>query len=215
MTERLSVERYFSAEEQERLKQCVGNVESRTSGEIAIVVAGHSSWYREAEVAGGVILASVVALILTEIFFHSSIWAFIPLSFVLFFPARMLFRRYPALKVRLVGPRRKSQAVRDRAVRTFYEKGLYKTRHHTGVLFYISLVERKVWILADKGIYEKISHATLSRHAGSISKGMREGMACESLCEAIGDVGRTLALHFPVAVDDTNELPDGIIFQRD
>jgi uncharacterized membrane protein len=39
----------------------------------------------------------------------------------------------------------------------FYEKGLYKTRKNTGVLFFMSCLRRKVWVLADKGIYGRLN----------------------------------------------------------
>jgi putative membrane protein len=103
------------------------------------------------------------------------------------------------------------RAVRQRAVRAFYEKGLYKTRMNTGVLFFISLLEHKVWVLADKGIYEKIDQETLNGFARAVSLGIKEGRACDALCKAIRDAGEVLSKHFPLTHGDTNELTDTVI----
>jgi putative membrane protein len=214
MKERVVAERFFSVGDQQKLKTCVEDVESRTSGEIAIVVVGRSSAYRECEVLGALFLGGLIALVLTELFFHSSVWAFIPLLFVLFFPAFHLFRKVPGLTVHLVSTRRKSEAVRERAMRVFYDKGLYKTRHHTGVLFFLSALERKVWVLADKGIYEKITHEALNSLARKVSRGMKEGRAVAALCEAIEACGVILTEYFPREADDRDELPDGVIFDK-
>ena len=101
--------------------------------------------------------------------------------------------------------------MKERALKAFYEKGLYKTKHNTGVLFFISLLERKVWVLADKGIHDKIKQGTLNKFAWHVAQGIREGRACNALIEAIKEAGGLLAQHYPVQPGDVNELPNEII----
>lgn len=103
------------------------------------------------------------------------------------------------------------RAVRLRAVRAFYEKGLYKTKKNTGILFLISLFERKVRVLADSGILEKIGRETLNRFALQVSGGIREGRACEALCGAMREAGELLSGHFPITKDDTDELCNDVM----
>ena len=98
-----------------------------------------------------------------------------------------------------------------RAEQAFFEKGLYKTKKNTGVLFFLSLLERKVWVLADKGIYEKMDQETLNRFANEVSRGIKEGRACEALSQAIQEIGVLLSKHFPITSDDTDELSDDVI----
>ena len=92
------------------------------------MVVDSSDQYIEAEVLGGIFLGSLLSLIITALYFNSSVWSFIPVSLILFFPSRFLFRKFPVLKISFIGFRRKEETVRQRAVRAFYEKGLYKTR---------------------------------------------------------------------------------------
>ncbi|MEK7331954.1 MAG: hypothetical protein AAB017_01120, partial [Nitrospirota bacterium] len=132
-------------------------------------------------------------------------------SFIFFFPALFMFNKIPVLKTAFIGKKRMAEAVRLRTVRAFYERGLYKTKNNTGVLFFISLLERKVWVLADKGIYEKIKQESLNKFASIVSKGIREGHACDALCAAIKESGELLAAHFPITPDDTNELSDHVM----
>ena len=204
-------DQFFTTEERERLKATTHEVESRTIGEIVIMVVDRSDRYLEAEVFGGVLLGSLLSLILTLLFFHSSIWSYIPLSFLFFFPCRVLFQRIDALKRLFVGIRRKEEAVRLRAERGFFEKGLYNTKKKTGILFFLSLFERKVWVLADKGIYEKMDQETLNRFAHEVSRGIKEGRACEALSQAIQGIGELLSRHFPITPDDTDELPNAVL----
>jgi len=206
---------FFTEEEKEQIKVATIGVEARTIGEIATVVIDQSSEYKESEFIGGVFIGGFVSLIITVIFFHASIWAFIPFAFLLFFPARLLFQSVPVLKTAFIGRRRKEKAVKERALRTFYERGLYQTKKHTGVLFFLSLLERKVWVLADKGIHGKVQQQSLNKFARMVSKGIQESRTADALCEAITGMGELLWEHYPITDADTDELPNVVMCEQD
>lgn len=211
MEYRLKADTFFTEEEKRRITDTTRETESRTIGEIAVMVVDSSDRYMEAEVIGGMLLGSLFSLIITVSYFHSSIWSFIPLGFLFFFPFLFLFKKVHVLKTAFIGMKRKEDTVRLRAVRAFYEKGLYKTKNNTGVLFFLSLLERKVWVLADKGIHEKIGQETLNKFASTVSQGIKDGRACDALCEAIKETGDLLSRYFPITPDDTDELPDEVM----
>ncbi|NWF98083.1 MAG: hypothetical protein HXY52_04010 [Nitrospirae bacterium] len=207
-------EKFFSEYEKNRISDAIKSVEKKTIGEVAVMVVDSSDKYPEAEVLGGITLGSFLSFVITFYFFHSSLWWYIPLSFTIYFPARLLFHKIPELKKAFISKNRQEKAVLQRAVRAFYEKGLYKTRQNTGVLFFISLFEHKVWVLADKGIYEKIQQGKLDNFAQKVTKGIKEKRACDALCEAIFEAGELLALYFPIKPDDINELTDKVIIEQ-
>ena len=205
------VEKFFSKEERERIKETTRAVECRTIGEVAVMVMDRSDDYLDGEVMGGVVGGSLLSLAITAFFFNASMWFFIPLAFVFFFPFRSIFKKYHPLRTAFLGVKRREHAVLHRAIRAFHEKGLNRTKEHTGVLFFISLLERKVWVLADKGIHEKIGQETLNTFAAKVSQGIAEGHACDALCEAIKEAGELLAKHFPKTKDDVDELLDDVM----
>ncbi len=226
---------FFSEEENSRIRSAIEKAESGTSGEIVAMVVDRSDSYREAEILGAVITAAFLGFLveigfqLISLWYSSagwghgsgveaelvlygvSLWTYIPLVLVLFFPARFLFRRCENLKLPFVGRKRIDEAVRERSVRAFYEKGLYRTRDETGILIFLSLLEHKVWILADRGINSLIPHDEWQDLARQLSLGMREKRACEALCSVIASCGEDLARHFPRKHDDTNELSDHVL----
>ncbi|MHB8880860.1 MAG: TPM domain-containing protein [Thermodesulfovibrionales bacterium] len=202
---------FFTEEEKKRISATTHQVELLTSGEVAVMVVDRSDIYRDAEIIGGIVFGSIAAFALTEIFFSALIWYYIPLSILFFFLFKKLSGLVPELKVPFITAGRKNEAVAQRALRGFYEKGLCKTRDNTGVLFFISLFEHKVWVLADKGIYLKIQQETLNRLALTVTQGIKEGHACDTLCQSITEAGQILAEHFPVRHDDTNELSNEVI----
>jgi putative membrane protein len=201
----------FSEIEQKQIRQAVESAEATTSGEIVTMVVDHSDSYREAETLGAVFFAGMLALICAILLRHVTIWTYIPLVFLFFLPFKTLLRRFPPLKLPFVGGKRIAEAVRERAVRTFLEKRLYKTREENGVLIFISILERKVWILADRGIHRKIPHGDWQALALQLSTGIRGGEPCAALCRVIAKCGEILAEHFPKRPDDINELPDDLI----
>lgn len=201
----------FSDNEREEIRRAVKAAEATTAGEIVALVTPESDRYREAEVLGGVLLAVCISLLVGVMVQHISIWFFVPAVFALFFPCRLLFIRYPRLKLPLLSRARRESAVRERCVQSFYEKGLHRTRHETGVLIFISELERKVWIIGDRGIDERIPPETWRGLVGDLTAGLREGRASEALCAVIASCGGILTEHFPKSPDDVNELPDAVI----
>ena len=87
--------------------------------------------------------------------------------------------------------------MRERCVHAFYEKGLHRTSGETGVLIFISVLERKVWIIGDRGINERIAPETWHELVRELTTGIREGRACTALCCVIGRCGAILTEHFP------------------
>lgn len=202
---------FFTVAEKEEIRRAVVDAETKSSGEIAVMVVRESDHYREAEELGALLLAGLVAVVVAVALQHVTIWFYIPVVCLLFFPALFLFRRFPRLKLSFTGPRRQAEAVRERALIAFYEKGLYRTAEETGIIVFISLLERKVWILGDRGINEKIPPGFWQSLALELAAGIRSGQAAGTLCHVIAGCGSELARHFPRRSDDRNELPDDIL----
>lgn len=231
---------FFSETERKKIESAVRDAESQTSGEIVAMVVDSSDRYRDIDTLTGIILSAAVSAIPTEIFFAysdlllgklfpsigwmskvpdgarftSALMLFIVLTAILHIPFKLFTAKFPAIKRLLVPVKRIDFEVRERSIRAFHEHGLTATRDATGVLFLISVLERRVYVLADRGIYSRIKQDTLDRYASSIGRGIRDGNGCEALCGAITEAGRELGKHFPKKVDDTNELSDSIITER-
>ena len=103
----VKAETFFSEEERKRIENTTGEIEKRTIGEVVVMVVDSSDQYREAEVIGGVFLGSFFALIASVLLLHSSLWSYIPLSFLFFFPAAYLFKKFPVLKICIHRPEEK------------------------------------------------------------------------------------------------------------
>ncbi|MHB8057280.1 MAG: TPM domain-containing protein [Desulfuromonadaceae bacterium] len=206
MTETLS--KYLNSEQETLIRAAVKQAEAGTSGEIAPMLVSESDDYREAAVHAALIMAALLSLIVALVIHDTSIWFFIPLTFILYLPLLALARRSRSLKLAFTPTARVRDAVQQRAIRAFHEKGLHRTREENGILIFISLLERKVWILGDRGINAVIPPERWMSLASGLASGIREGRMAETLVTTIADVGDILKKHFPHRHDDANELPD-------
>jgi putative membrane protein len=204
-------EDFFTTAEQELIRLAVANAEGATSGEIATMVVARSDRYREAVILGSVLGAAMAALLVAIVSHHVTIWTYLPLTILLYFPVQWIIARAPLFQMPFIAGRRLEEAVKERAVRAFYEKGLYRTRHETGILIFISIFERKVWILGDRGINARIPPESWQQLVQILTEGIRDGRACEALCKVIKSCGEELSRHFPRESDDINELGDEIL----
>ncbi len=233
-------ETFFTENEKNAVESAIKEAESNTSGEIVAIVVAKSDLYRDIDVIAGVIFSAMISVLPAEIFhahsesilkklipsmnwltqvpdgmrFMSGLTVFIALTVIIYFPAKFLFKKAPSLKRILLSIKRMDEEVRERALRAFHEHGLTDTKDATGVLFLISIFEKRVHILADHGIYSKVRQETLDKYAVSIGEGIASGKGCEALCCAIKDVGDELARYFPHSADDRNELPDRIVTEK-
>lgn len=206
----MRADNFFTQTEKERIAQTIGAVEKLTAGEIAVLIVDESDRYPESAILSGITLGSVVALVVTDLFFHDSLWFFLPTALLAGLAIGWLTGRVPALKRLFIPQTRLEEEVGQRALQAFYDKGLHRTRDATGVLFFISLLEHKAWVLADQGIYQQINQETLNQYAANVAAGIKQGRAGEALRQEIEKIGIILAQHFPIKPDDTNELPNEV-----
>ena len=104
--------------------------------------------------------------------------------------------------------------VLDRAAWLFKKLGMHKTTERNGVLFYLAVNDRKFAILGDAGINAKVPAGFWDDISELLKKNFKEGKFTEGLSEGILLAGKHLKMHFPHKLDDVNELPDEISFDK-
>jgi putative membrane protein len=204
---------FFSTKEKALIKKAVEDAESMTSGEIAVVLVDESDSYREGALIGAFSFSSLISLILSILLGHETIWFFVPLMVLLVFPGLYLFQLAPHMKLAFVGNKRVVQAVKEKAIFTFFQKGIYKTQDRTGVLIFISLLERRVWIIGDENIHRATEIDFWRGLVKELTTGIKTNKVLESLCIVIEKCGAELERHFPQKTHEDNQLGDDVSFE--
>ncbi|TGM58289.1 TPM domain-containing protein [Leptospira adleri] len=95
-----------------------------------------------------------------------------------------------------------------RAEELFSERRIWDTEENTGILIYVQLVDKKIELLADRGIYKKIGQSTLDEICTQMEDGFRSGEYLKSTIDAIERFTKLLQKHFPAGKQNPNELSD-------
>jgi uncharacterized membrane protein len=99
---------------------------------------------------------------------------------------------------------------RERAVALFAKLGVWDTEQNNGVLVYLLLAERRIEIIADRGIDRRVDAGRWAGIADAMAAELARGAFEAGLVQAIDAVGELLQTHFPAeaGAPNPNELPD-------
>ena len=200
----------FSDDDRRQITATIHAAERKTSGEFVAVVARASDHYLGVALAW----AAGLALLLPALLLFATDMRYLhiyQLQILVFVGSMLVFMFVPELLLSLVPPRRKRATAERLARLQFYVQGVHATRDHSGVLFFVSLAEHHVEILADMGIHEKIGEARWQEIVDGFVERVRRGEVADGFTFAIRDCGESMAKHYPARPDDTDELSDGLI----
>ncbi|NOY69614.1 MAG: hypothetical protein GXP53_09025 [Deltaproteobacteria bacterium] len=212
--------KFLSEQDRTRIKEAVHAAEKRTSGEIVPMVVSASYHYPMADITGAITLSLPISLGIAH-FFGESFWGlkdnmflFIAVLIPLFLIFQEIVPWIPILKRIFAPDSQVEEEVREAATTAFFAEGLYRTENETGVLIFISVFERRVWVLADRGINEKLPEDHWEGIVKLITDGIREKRPADAICRAVTMVADMLEKHFPIKPGDRDELPNLIIEDR-
>ncbi len=97
---------------------------------------------------------------------------------------------------------------RERALQVFSHLRVWDTEHNSGVLIYLLLSERKVEIVADRGIHTRVGKAGWSAICHNMENKFRAGEFEGGVLQGIAEITALLQQHFPAQEHNPNELPD-------
>lgn len=208
---------FLSDDDRTRVETAVKKAEKLTAGEIVVMIISASYQYPVAIVIGAAAFALPLALILTPLLGGwlwiggQNMWLFLGFLTVFFILFHEIIKRIPRLKRFFISRREIDAEVEEAAITSFFKHDLYRTRDATGVLVLISVFERRVWILADRGINAKVPEGRWDDIVKMITDGIKQKRSADAICEAVKKIGELLKTHFPIKPDDSDELENLII----
>lgn len=189
------------------LTTCVKEIEKTTDAELVLVVRARSGSYRGADFLFGMILAlvGVAVLLFAPVDFHPN-WVLIDIV-VLFTLGALVSSRSNAIRRLLTSEKYRKKVVRTYAAAMFYEAGIANTDAETGVLVYMSLLERRLELIADRGVLKAVPAMDWNEHLFELHQAGKQADA-EFLRQALKGLGDLLATNLPATGENPNELPD-------
>ncbi len=220
------IHKFITPLEVESVSKAVALAEQTTAGEIVTVIVRRSSYVGHVQ-AFGTLLLLLIFLFLEgfefikyEFSLHfSNQLALIGPHLVLLVLVAIFWLAASSLKEvqwiqRILIPLKDQQEqVEKRALLEYYLNHVTQTEKKTGILIFISLMERKTVVLADESISEKLSPETWTGIVDIIVEGVKNKKTAEGLIHAIANCGKILAEHVPTYSGNQNELANHLIIK--
>ena len=207
--------RELSPTDRQKVTEAITKAEKTTRGEIVAVAARQSDDYVHVPLHVAAALALAVPLVVL-LFNHYFPWQAVGLTtlFVIqlgvFIVAAVLLS-LPALRYHIT-PRSLMQKYAGRnAAQQFLALNTSSTRGRTGVLIFVSILERYVEIIGDTGITSKVDKQTWQRIVDDMLPLLAHHRISDAMVLAVERCGAELSQHFPPGKANPNELPDRFI----
>jgi uncharacterized membrane protein len=199
----------FAPEDRAAISAAISRAEQKTSGEIVVVAAIASDGYR----SFGILWAALLALAVPIPLIFATKWPvqYIYLLQLSAFLTFLVLFQLDSIRYWLVPPAVKRARAHQRAVEQFLVQNIHTTKGRTGVLIYVSFVERFAEVIADEGIYRKVPPSAWEDVVGELTNHLARGTTTEGFIRAIERCGKMLARHFPPGRAPSNELPNHLI----
>jgi putative membrane protein len=126
-----------------------------------------------------------------------------------------LCARLPDFQRFFMRERRATEMAQEQALQEFFRYGLHETAERTGVLLFVSLLEHRVVVLADQGIDARVDPDRWIKTTTLVLTGIQRDDLRGGIVDGIQSIADVLALHFPWAEGDRDEIPNRVIVRRE
>ncbi|MFP5520621.1 MAG: TPM domain-containing protein [Bdellovibrionia bacterium] len=211
------IKKYLTAVEVQALTEVVARSETTTRGEIVPVIVKSSSAVRHVPWILALFMMWILSLTNSPVLdflyqgWYSLLW--FPI-FLVFLGLGFVLNHFSWVQ-RLFTPNADEiAAVNRRAHLEFYLNKINHTQEAVGILIFLSLMERRVVILADKGISQVLPEDTWQKLADELIAAIKAGRAFEGLKVCIESCGTLLSQHLPARAENSNELCNQLVIKE-
>lgn len=214
---------WLSSEEQKKLEDAISEAENETCCEYLFAVATRSGAY-DRPAGWWSLVGSLLGLIVAATVDHAGHapgdWAhlhtvpfFTALLGVLggFLAFSLISRALPMLLLLFASRKEELEAVEKAAAHLFGKHKISHTEQRNGILFYISLAERKLVVLADRAANNTLGAEGLAAVTQAGTEALAAGKRGEAFLSTLAEAKERLKESFPGHPEDENELENHIL----
>ncbi len=207
---------YITKKDRLLIKTLISEAEKKTRAEVVPMIIHHSDNYPAAHFRAAIIVSFIFSLAL----YYSPLSVINPIYY-LWIQIPGLFFGYwlghiPIFKSLLITKDEIEHEVTQRAYVAFFDHNLHLTENHNGVLILISLMEKKIKIITDKGISSKVDSKIWNEILANFSNSAKNGNIIKGLTEVITSVTTVLENYFPNEdQSQNNELANDLIVEAE
>lgn len=201
----------FSEDFKTKLNKTIEQIENENSEvEIVAIIRNQSEKYNDVSLLISVVLMFILYTIFMIIPSEINAYLIFLLTVLSFFVFYAVLLFFPKLIRPFVKKSRMKRSVEIMARAIFQKGGIYLTQNNIGVLFYVSLFEKMVFILPDKGAENSIPPEELEKMQEDFNKIFNSSDIAQSFLDKLLSTKDIFAKYIPPVENDINEIPDNL-----
>lgn len=208
------IEKYLTTDDINKISEHVANAEKQTDGEIVPIIVQRSSSIGHVKWLLTLVMTILFLAVQNEFIpYHKYNFLIPPLAVMIFYGLSLILENIVWVQRVLTPAKDEIDQVNARAELEFYRKQIRNTHRRTGILIFVSFMEKRVVILADEGIAKHYPAETWNQVAALLTHEFKKGNIRQGLENAISKCGEILRAKLPITVTDSNELPNHLIIK--
>jgi putative membrane protein len=201
---------FLTDETKKALTGAVQAVEASSSAELVISVRPSSGYHLHADLLAGLAAAfAALAVLLYSPWTFGLAW-FIVDPLVAAALGALVSSRSPALRRLLTPPSVRRRQVETAARAMFVEKRIHRTTGRTGILLYVSLLERDAAVVVDLGVETAAATAGWREAVAGIETAVRRGEDGAAVARRVEALAAVLSPVLVRSVEDVDELANEV-----
>jgi putative membrane protein len=191
------------------LAERIRAVEATSSAEVVVEIRARSGSYAHADARFAALVAFVALLIvLFSPWNFEPIWV-PPVVLGAYIMGVLLARVSDFVRRSMTTRHDRESRVRMTAAATFVERGVTNTSRETGLLIFLSIFERRMELIADRGVLDAVPVVEWNQ---LLEKTRQRAADTESLLDVLRELETLLTRYVPVRADDRDELSNEVHF---
>lgn len=201
--------RFLDDEARRAFEEAIAAIERESAIEVVVALRRRSARYLHVNLIVGALVAFAGLAAMLFASYPFTLFAILVDPFLVGVAAGALVELLPPVKRLLTPFRYRDRSVHRAARATFVERGVHNTIDRSGLLVYISWLEREVALVPDSGLVAAFTPEAIAKAEAVLDAAMPAGGA--AVARALQELTRQFAQAMPRRADDRNELPDALV----
>ncbi|HTF99607.1 MAG TPA: TPM domain-containing protein [Nitrospirota bacterium] len=214
------MKQYLNDQERTKLNQRIAETEKRTGVQVVLAVIERSDSYHELPwkaFALGAAAGGLAAMLFSQLRpgwpSGMAVLTAVVTTLLVGAACALLCIAVPALARLLLDAHRAEVEVRQYAQALFLDHQLFATRGRTGILLLVSMFERQVVLLPDKGLDKRLTREAMHEIVSGMTAALAAGWVAPALESGLEGLEKRLAAT-STGSSPENELPDAVIEEK-
>lgn len=201
---------FLTDESKAALADAVCAVEACSSAELVVAVRPRSGSWLHADLIWGILAGlAALAILLYSRWEFGLIW-FLADPFFAGALAALAASRSDVMRRVFVRPVTRVQRVEAAARTLFFERRIHSTTGRTGILLYVSVLEREAAFVVDLGVEALAATDAWKKAAGEIQEAVRQGADGVAVAALLRELAALLSPVLERSADDVDELANEV-----